>query len=91
MHTLMYYVAAFFSSMFFVGMKSVQQLNVYHKKYWWIVPTSLAMATCEVYVVASVARNGWGTIVLAVGLGAGIGAVIATWLHDYLMKVKKSD
>jgi NAD/NADP transhydrogenase beta subunit len=79
------YILAFFSSLFFVGLKSVQQLNVVHKQYWWILPTSMAMAACEVVVVASMATNGWGWIVLAVGLGAGLGASIATWLHDKLI------
>lgn len=81
------YILAFFASLVFVGLKSTQQLNVVHKQYWWILPTSLAMASMEVFVVATVAKNGWGWLALAIGLGAGIGAMAATWLHDkYITK-----
>lgn len=76
------YLLAFFASFIFVGLKSTQQLNVVHKAYWWILPTSFAMAACEVYVVATVAKNGYGWIVLAIGFGAGLGAMCATWMHD---------
>jgi NAD/NADP transhydrogenase beta subunit len=78
----MMYALAFASSFFFVGLKSTQQLNVVHKAYWWILPTSMLMAVCEVYVVATVAKNGFGWIVLAIGFGAGLGAMLATWLHS---------
>jgi len=78
------YALAFTSSFIFVALKSWQQLNVVHKKYWWILPTSMAMALCEVYVVATVAKNGWGIIALAIGLGAGLGSMLATWLHSKL-------
>jgi hypothetical protein len=47
---------AFTSSFLFFALKSWQQFNVVHKKYWWILPTSMAMALCEVYVVATVAK-----------------------------------
>lgn len=78
----MMYALAFVASFFFVGLKSIQQLNVVHKQYWWILPTSMLMAACEVVVVAGVAKNGWGWIVLAIGLGAGLGAMGATYLHS---------
>lgn len=83
------YALAFLASFTFVFLKAWQQLNVVYKKYWWILPTSIAMATCEVYVVVNMAKNGWGWIVLAVGGGAGLGAMLATWLHDKLTKEKK--
>ncbi len=83
------YALAFLSSFFFVGLKSIQQLNVVYRKYWWIVPTSMLMAVCEVYVVASVAKYGWSWIVLAVGSGSGLGSLTATWLHyKFLCKGK---
>lgn len=78
------YALAFAASFGYVFLKSWQQLNVIHRKYWWIVPTSMAMAATEVFVVSSVAKSGWGWIVLAVGLGAGIGSVLATWMHSKL-------
>lgn len=88
---MLHYAAAFLSSLLFVGLKSTQQLNVVHKKYWWILPTSMAMALCEVYVVATVAKNGWGVIALVIGFGAGLGSMLATWLHSKLMEKKESN
>lgn len=78
---LNYYVTAFLSSMVYIGLKSAQQLNVVHKAYWWIIPTSLAMATCEVYIIATIAKSGLGWLIVAVGLGGGIGSILATYLH----------
>lgn len=75
------YLLAFGASFFYVGLKSWQQLNVIHRKYLWIVPTSWAMAALEVYVVASMAKNGWGWLVFWVGLGSGLGSAVATWIH----------
>ncbi len=72
---------AFLSSFCFVALKAFQQLNVVHKQYWWIMPTSMLMAVCEVYVVAQVAVNGFGWIVFWIGLGAGLGAMSSMWLH----------
>jgi len=82
----MTYLLAFLSSFIFVGLKSWQQLNVVHRKYWWILPTSLAMALCEVYVVSTIAKTGWGLVALAIGFGAGLGAILATWLHSHMTK-----
>jgi hypothetical protein len=75
------YLLAFAASFFYVGLKSFQQLNVSHRKYAWILPTSWAMAALEVYVVASMAKNGWGWLVFWVGLGSGLGSAAATWIH----------
>jgi hypothetical protein len=82
----MHYVLAFITSYVYVGLKSLQQLNVVHQKYRWILPVSMMMAICEVYVVSSVAQNGWGWIVLSVGAGGGIGSITATWLHAKYLK-----
>ena len=80
------YLLAFGASFCFVFLKSAQQQNVTHKKYWWILPTSLLMATCEVAVISMVAKNGWGWLILAVGIGAGLGAMLATYLHSKFLQ-----
>jgi hypothetical protein len=80
------YALAFASTFAFIFLKSFQQLNVVHRKYWWIVPTSLLMAVCEVYVITVAATNGWGWIILPVGLGGGAGALIATYFHNRMFK-----
>jgi uncharacterized membrane protein YfcA len=73
---------AFLASLCFIGLKSWQQQNVTHEQYWLIPPTSMAMAFFEVYIIAKVAQQGhsWG-LVVAIGAGAGIGSLVATWLH----------
>lgn len=80
------YFAAFVASFIFVGLRSWQQLNVVHKKYWWILPTSYAMAAVEVFLVSAMAKNGWGMIVLFIGGGGGLGSMTATYLHGRLLK-----
>lgn len=82
----MNYLLAFAASFLFVGLKAFQTLNVSQKQYLWVLPTSMLMATCEVYVIATTARNGYGWIVLAVGLGAGLGCMASMRLHEWLTK-----
>lgn len=75
------HLLVFLTSFAFIFLKSWQQLNVVRKMYWWILPTSMLMAVCEVYVIASVAKFGWGWLVFWVGLGGGLGSTLATWMH----------
>ncbi len=72
----------FVASFAFVFLKASQQLHVVHNQYLRVIPTSLAMACMEVFVMASVAKNGWGWMVVPVGLGAGLGCCAAMWLHS---------
>lgn len=85
------YAVAFAASFIFIFLKAWQQLNIVHKKYWLILPTSVAMATCEVFVIVNMAKNGWGFIVIAVGSGAGLGAMLATYLHSILAEGGKKE
>ena len=80
------YALAFASSFAFIFLKSFQQLNVVHRKYWWILPTSFLMAICEVYVITVAAHNGWGWIIVPVGLGSGSGSLVATYLHTRMFR-----
>jgi hypothetical protein len=80
------YALAFFASFFFIALKSWQQLNVVRRAYWWILPTSMAMAACEVYVIANAARYGFGWLVFWVGLGGGLGSLCATYVHWRFVK-----
>lgn len=85
---MMLHLTAFAASLAFVFLKAFQQRNVAFDNYGWIFPTSLAMAATEVYVVASVAKSGWNFwLVLAIGSGAGIGALGAMVIHKkWVMK-----
>lgn len=77
----MIYLLSFAAAFVFVFLKAFQQLSVVHDRVWWIMPTSMAMAVCEVLVVANTARAGWGWIVLPIGLGSGLGCLAAMYIH----------
>jgi len=76
-------IAIFLTSFFFVGLRSFQQLNVVHRKYVWVLPTSMCMAGCEVFLISTAAK-GYGLIVVAMGLGAGLGCMASMRLHQWL-------
>ena len=85
----MIYLVAFLTSYLNIGLRSWQQLNVVHKKYWWILPTSMMMAVCEAMILLSYVHQGWGWIVAAIGVGGGLGSICSTYLHDKLNKKEK--
>lgn len=78
----MTFVAAFFASFIFVFLKSWQQQNVVHRQYWWIPPTSMAMAFCEGYVVLKIATAFTIPLIVTIGLGSGLGCMGATYIHS---------
>lgn len=61
-------------------------MNVFHKKYLWIVCTSYAMAAVEVFLIQQMAHNQWGWIVVFIGAGGGLGSATATFVHDRILK-----
>lgn len=80
------YLLAFAASFVFIFLKAFQQLNVVHKQYLLVVPTSMAMSTCEVAVIYLVAKQGWGWLVLFTGAGGGLGCIGAMYLHKFTNK-----
>jgi len=75
-------MAAFMASFLFIGLKAFQQRQVVHDEYMLIVPTSMLMAACEVFVVHNIAIKGWSFgLVFAVGLGSGLGCLSAMLVH----------
>jgi uncharacterized membrane protein len=72
-------LAALFACYFvFIGLRAFQQINVQYEQAKMIVPTSVAMASVEVYVIAALASRGWGWVTVAVyGLAAGLGSLLA--------------
>lgn len=86
----MTYALAFVASFVFIFLKAFQQLNVVHKQYWLVIPTSMLMSMCEIGIVALVVKQGWGWLVLFTGAGGGIGCVCAMWLHKFTNKAVKN-
>lgn len=85
------YALSFIVSFFYIGVKSIQQLNVSQKLYWLIPPFSVIMALLEVYVVSAIVKSGvegMFHLALALGLGGGFGSVCATLLHDRFLEKK---
>ena len=77
----MIFAAQFFASYIFISLKCSQQLNVVRGNYIAILPTSLAMAACEVFVIANIASAGFGWIMIPIGLGSGLGALTSMFIH----------
>ena len=86
------YLAAFWVSLFGVGMKAGQQLNVMHGKELWVVPVSYGMAFMEVLTIKGVANQTFAMsghdwlMVLMLGTGAWIGSIAAIRLHRRFRK-----
>lgn len=74
-------IAAFVAAFIFVALKAFQQLNVATYQYKLVMPTSMLMALCEVYVIAQIAMSGFGWIVVWIGAGSGLGCIFAMWFH----------
>ena len=82
-------ITVFISSYVFIALKAFQQRHVIHNDWWWVPPTSMAMAFVEYYVIAVVAQQGYGIgLVLAGGAGAGLGALTAMVIHNIHLKRK---
>ena len=83
----MIYLLAFAASFVRVGLRAFQQLNVVHGQYWLIVPVSMAMQVCEVYIVFNIAVQGWNwPLILTFGIGAGLGCVCSMWIHKRVVQ-----
>jgi hypothetical protein len=82
LHPAIALVLTFFASFAFIFLKAFQQRNVAFDHHAWIVPTSMLMALVEVYVIANVAAKGFSiALVLAIGIGSGLGALSAAVTH----------
>jgi len=75
----------FFYSLFYVGLKSFQQLNVQHGKYLLIAPTSLAMALLEVGVVLQIVHQKSWVTAIPLGCGAACGCMLAMLIHGKII------
>jgi hypothetical protein len=84
-------LTGFLAMLAFVFFKAFQQRNVAFDNYVAVLPTSILMAATEFYVIALIVKTGYDiTLVLALGTGAGIGALIAMYLHKRVFGTKGS-
>lgn len=80
-------LAQFGLSFLYVMLKAWQQLNVVHDNFWWIFPTSVGMATAEVYTVHNILASGGSfSYIAAMGIGASFGSCVAMVLHKKMRR-----
>lgn len=74
------------TSFIYIFLKAMQQLNVVHNQFAWVVPTSIGMGLCEVGMMLMIVRadNLW--LGVASGIGGGTGAILAMKLHRRIKK-----
>lgn len=83
----MSYFLAFLASLGYIYLKASQQLHVVNFEYGRILPTSLGMAACEVFIMVNIVRTsdsfgGLALLAASIGLGAGIGCIAAMKRHQ---------
>jgi hypothetical protein len=83
----MTYLLAFLASYIYIFLKANQQLSVVNFLYARILPTSMSMAACEVFIMVNVARtaddlSGLIVLALSIGVGGGLGCLTAMKLHQ---------
>lgn len=76
------YLFAFLASYVYIWAKATQQLQVVNFRYWRIMPMSLVMAACEVFIMVNVIRTadsfgGLALLAFCIGIGAGLGCLTA--------------
>lgn len=78
--------SAFLVSFLYIFVKAFQQLNVMKTEYAWMVPTSLVMAACEVFIIGTAATTQQWWIFIPIGLGGGIGCMASVYMHSKMRK-----
>jgi hypothetical protein len=88
--TLPLFIAIFAVNFVYIMLKAMQQKSVVADKKLFIVPTSMAMAACETFMVATIAtmviatQSYWAFV--PAGLGGGVGCLIGMALFNRLNK-----
>jgi hypothetical protein len=88
--TLPLFIAIFAVNFVYIMLKAMQQKSVVADKKLFIVPTSMAMAACETFMVATIAtmviatQSYWAFV--PAGLGGGVGCLIGMALFNKLNK-----
>jgi len=76
----------------YVSFRSMQVINITNNQWWMILPTSLCIALCEVYVIHMIATSDLDKVwlVLSTGTGGAIGCFVAMWVSRIFKKESSS-
>lgn len=83
-------LAQFLAAFGYVWLKAFQQWNVIRLRYLLVWPFSIGMAAMEFYVFAVISVRLDPLLILAMGLGGGLGANSAMWMQTRWMGEAKS-
>ena len=76
----------FLATFVYVLLKAFQQLNVVGYHYRLVLPVSFGMAITECVIVLTIAIEQSLWLALPMGLGGGMGACLAMYLHKRYVK-----
>ena len=91
--TVNLFIAIFAVNFVYVMLRSFQQKSVIANKKMFIVPTSIAMSACDVFMISTIAtlviasQSYWSFI--PAGLGGGAGCLLGMELFNRLNKEDK--
>lgn len=81
------FLTMFLTMFTYAMLKAFQQRNVAFDNYWWILPTSWAMAGADVFIIVSVAKSEWSFgLIFWYGTGGALGAILAMLFHKRFVK-----
>lgn len=70
----------------FIGLRAFQQRNVTHNNYGLVFITANLLALVEVFVVFTIASNGFLLpLVVTIGISGGLGCIFAMRFHNWLL------
>ena len=64
----------------YVFLRAFQQLNVVHRNYWMVMPTSVLMSIGDVLTILFIVRADTLWMGVTNGIAAGFGCMFAMWL-----------
>lgn len=93
-------IGLFITNFIYIFLKAFQQKNVMHDEWKFVLPTSLGMAFCEVFVIGVIAKivsssefDAMHLIInaLAIGSGGGLGCMASMYLHGRLKQYLRNN
>ena len=74
------FVISAFATLLYVFLRAFQQINVIHRHYWRILPTSLGMGIGDVILILLIVKADTLWIVISNGLAGAGGCYLAIYL-----------